>query len=66
VFDRRWFSIAETASRLGVSQRTIRRGLAAGSIPGARVGSRIWRVDLPSFEEALDRQAQERRRRVQS
>lgn len=63
MFNRRWFSIAETAARLAVSERSIRRGLASGSIPGGRVG-RLWRVDLPSLEAALDRQGQDRRRAV--
>lgn len=37
-------SVAEAATRLSVSQLTVRRWIAAGTLPAVRYGSRIIRV----------------------
>jgi excisionase family DNA binding protein len=34
-------TVAETAELLGLDQRTVRRGIEAGDLPGIRVGKRI-------------------------
>lgn len=47
-----FFSIAQVAARLQVSQRTVRRWLKAGVIAGHKLGSQ-WRIsaaDLLAFE----------------
>jgi excisionase family DNA binding protein len=38
---RPWLSVSETATVLGVSQRTVRRHVAAGRLPHRRVGRRV-------------------------
>jgi excisionase family DNA binding protein len=38
---RPWLSVAEVAGMLGVSQRTVRRHVAAGQLPHRRVGRRL-------------------------
>jgi excisionase family DNA binding protein len=43
---RRYASIAEAAAYLDVSQKTIRRMIAAGEIHGYRFSGRVLRVDL--------------------
>jgi excisionase family DNA binding protein len=38
---RPWLSVSEVAGMLGVSQRTVRRHVAAGQLPHRRVGRRL-------------------------
>lgn len=45
-------SLAEAARALGVSERTVRRLVAAGRVPAYRVGAQ-WRLDLDEVREAL-------------
>lgn len=45
-------SIAQAAERAGVSRDTIRRRIADGSLPAARLGPRLIRLD-PADVDAL-------------
>ena len=45
-------SVAETATRLRVSEKTIRRLIARGELPALRVGSQI-RIDVADLERWL-------------
>jgi len=47
---RQWLSIADAADRLGVSTKTIRRYIAAGTIRAERVGPRLIRIDVASLD----------------
>lgn len=42
--------LTEAAARAGVSPRTIRRYIAAGRLPGYRVGPRLIRVDVADLD----------------
>jgi len=50
-------SIAETADRLGVSPKTVRRQIAAGDLPAHRIGRRVLidprDLDLFLFDRRL-------------
>lgn len=46
-------SISVAAAELGVSERTIRRYIAAGKLRGYRVGARLIRVDLMQLDLAV-------------
>jgi excisionase family DNA binding protein len=48
---RRYFSIQESAAYWGVSSMTIRRRIADGSLPAARIGSTI-RIKADDLEAA--------------
>jgi excisionase family DNA binding protein len=51
---RRWASIADTASYLGVTTRTVKVMLADGRIVGYRgLGNRLLRIDLAEVDDAL-------------
>jgi excisionase family DNA binding protein len=53
---RKWLSIAELASELGMSQMTLYRVIAAGEFPAVRIGRRLFipaRVLDEMFEAAL-------------
>jgi excisionase family DNA binding protein len=43
--------IAEAATYADVSTRTIRRWIAAGLIPGYRIGPRLIKVDLSDLDQ---------------
>jgi excisionase family DNA binding protein len=47
---RRWVSLSVAADHLAVSQKTLRRMIAAGHVRGYRVGSRLVRVDLNELD----------------
>jgi excisionase family DNA binding protein len=47
--------MSEAASYADVSTRTIRRWIAAGLIPGYRVGPRLVKVDLADVEQLARR-----------
>ena len=47
-----WGSIAETATRLGVSEKTVRRMIARGEVTAKRFGPRLIRVRLDLLEDA--------------
>ena len=51
---RRWATLELGAEHIGVSVKTMRRMLAAGEIPGYRVGKRqAIRVDLNELDAAM-------------
>lgn len=51
---RRWATLEHGAEHIGVSVKTMRRMLAAGEIPGYRVGKRqAIRVDLNELDAAM-------------
>lgn len=51
---RRWATLEHGAGHIGVSVKTMRRMLAAGEIPGYRVGKRqAIRVDLNELDAAM-------------
>ncbi|MFE6255848.1 hypothetical protein [Agromyces sp. NPDC057865] len=49
---RRWGRIAQVAENEGVTDKTVRRWIAAGLIYAERIGPRVIRVDLDSVERA--------------
>jgi excisionase family DNA binding protein len=49
----RWVSLADAAERVGVTTRTLRRWIAAGTLPASRVGPRLVRVNLDDLEALL-------------
>lgn len=48
-----WASLAQGADHLGVSEKTLRRMIAAGHITGYRMGPRLLRVDLNELDDAM-------------
>ncbi|MGP5251486.1 helix-turn-helix domain-containing protein [Brachybacterium alimentarium] len=46
-------SIAEAAEQLGLTEKTIRRYIAAGKLPAYRVGSRTVRIKSSDLERLL-------------
>lgn len=50
---RRWASLAEAADYVHVSQKTLRRMIAAGSITGYRLNARLVRLDLNELDALL-------------
>ena len=50
---RRWASLTLGAEHIGVSDKTMRRMIAAGRITGYRVGPRLIRVDLNELDAML-------------
>ncbi|MBJ7324838.1 MAG: helix-turn-helix domain-containing protein [Rhodococcus sp.] len=50
---RKLVSISAAAAELGVSDRTVRRYIAAGRLKGYRVGQRMIRVDLAQLDLAV-------------
>lgn len=56
-------SLQEASSYLGVCQRTVRRRISDGSLPGYRVGTRVIRVAWADLE-ALPRQIPTVQRRI--
>lgn len=50
---RRYGSITLGAEYIGVSEKTIRRMIAAGDITGYRIGKRLIRVDLDELDALL-------------
>lgn len=47
-----YFTTAQIASKLQVSERTILRLLAAGELKGIKLG-RVWRIRKEEFEKFL-------------
>lgn len=50
---RRYASVAEAAVYAGVCERTIRRYITDGRIPGYRVGPRLIKVDLNEMDRLI-------------
>jgi excisionase family DNA binding protein len=48
-----WVSLADAAEHVGVTTRTLRRWIAAGTLPAYRVGPRLVRVNLDDLEELM-------------
>jgi excisionase family DNA binding protein len=48
-------SMFEAAERLGVSEKSVRRFIAAGRLTGYRIGPRLIRVDRDEVEALLQR-----------
>lgn len=48
-----WVSLADAAEHVGVTTRTLRRWIAAGTLPAYRVGRRLVRVNLEDLEDLL-------------
>jgi excisionase family DNA binding protein len=46
----RWATLAAAAAYLTVNERTIRRWLSDGTIPGKRIGPKLIRVDLNDLD----------------
>nr|WP_238555696.1 helix-turn-helix domain-containing protein [Gordonia amicalis] len=43
-------SLSQAATLLGVSTRTIRRWIAAGELPAARIGPKLLRIRVEDLE----------------
>ncbi len=52
---RRWVSQVEAAEHLGITDRTLRRMVAAGDLPAYRLGPRLLRIDLADVDALLRR-----------
>lgn len=50
---RRWLSQAEAADYLGITDRTLRRMIAAGKLRAYRLGPRLLRIDLDDLDALL-------------
>lgn len=50
---RRWLSQAEAADYLGITDRTLRRMVARGDLPGYRLGPRLTRFDQSDLDALL-------------
>ena len=50
---RHWLSQAEAAEYLGITDRTLRRMVARGELPGYRLGPRLTRFDQSDLDAAL-------------
>lgn len=48
-------SIGDAADHVDVSPRTIRRWIAAGRLPGYRVGPRLVKVDISELDAVVRR-----------
>lgn len=55
--DKRYYSIPETCTLLGISHNTA-RALAERCNAIRRIGPRLIRVDMPALERALDEEAE--------
>lgn len=45
-----WISLQEAATRLHISEKTVRRWITTGKITAIRVGPRLIRVDAASLD----------------
>lgn len=50
---RRWVSQTEAAEYLGITDRTLRRMIAAGKLPAYRLGPRLLRIDVADLDALL-------------
>lgn len=60
---RRYATVAKAAEYSGVSEKTIRRHIDAGTLTGYRMGTRILRVDLGEIDQLMAATAQTSRNR---
>lgn len=50
-----WVTVRAAAEASGRSERQIRRLAEAGRVRADRVGERVWRIDLESLKNVIDR-----------
>lgn len=50
---RRWVDQREAAEYLGVTDRTIRRFIAEGRLPGYRLGNKMLRLDVADLDALM-------------
>jgi excisionase family DNA binding protein len=48
-----YISVTDAAERMSVSEKTIRRWISIGTIPGYRCGKRVIRIKLEDLDAAL-------------
>jgi len=51
--ERRFAAVSTAAEHAGVSEKTIRRRISDGSLPGYRLGPRLIRIDLNELDALL-------------
>lgn len=51
--ERRFAAVSTAAEHAGVSEKTIRRRISDGSLPGYRMGPRLIRIDLNELDALL-------------
>ena len=44
----------EVAAQFGISERTVRRMMAAGQIQAFRIGAKLWRTDQASLDDYIN------------
>lgn len=49
----RWASVAEVASYIGASEKTVYRHVWAGELPARRLGKKMLRIDLNDVDALL-------------
>lgn len=54
---RRWINQREAAEYFGVTDRTIRRWIADGTLPAQRVGKKLLRIDIAVLDAPLGKAA---------
>ena len=59
---RRWLSVKEAASRLGIHEITLYRLAGRGQVPAAKLGGRVL-VDWKQLETSLENQINIRRKK---
>lgn len=50
-----YVSVAYGADYAGISQKTLRRWIAAGDLPAYRLGKRLVRIDLADLDKLIHR-----------
>lgn len=50
---RRWIDQREAAEYLGITDRTLRRMIAAGKLPAYRLGPRLLRIDVADLDALM-------------
>lgn len=50
---RRWVDQRQAAEYLGITDRTLRRMIAAGDLPAYRLGKKMLRVDMADLDALL-------------
>ena len=50
---RRWIDQRQAADYLGITDRTLRRMIAAGKLPAYRLGPRLLRIDVADLDALL-------------
>lgn len=52
---RRWIDQRQAAEYLGITDRTLRRMIAAGDLPAYRLGPRLLRIDVGDLDALMRR-----------